>query len=106
MKSIHDEMNMLAGKFDAEHDNLTWADIAKDFPNAGPQFDAQGGDVWLGDNQPHFVVSGKNLAIGYDSPPHAKWALWNESIGRWLFVGRPSFLEVKDGRITFKSEPR
>ena len=74
-------------------DKLTWAEIEELFPDASPQWDAQGGDAWLGDNEPTFVMAGANLAIGYGEPPKARWALWNNESKKWLFIPRPVKLE-------------
>jgi hypothetical protein len=68
---------------------MGWDDAEKLFPGCSPQWDAQGGSEWLGDNTPVFVVHGQNFAIGYGVAPKAHWALWNNKSQRWLFVPRP-----------------
>lgn len=98
---------MYLARFGADeypNNRLTWAEIEELFPDASPQWDVQGGDAWLGDNEPTFVVSGENLAIGYGEAPNAHWALWNNARKRWLFVPRPvKLLQHQNGRLTLEA---
>lgn len=97
-------LDILGAKSGLTWNVLTWDQIEQLFPDASPQWDAQGGDAWLGDNAPTFVVAGENLAIGYGTSPNAHWALWNNAKKKWLFVPRPVDLEkLPNGQLSLSA---
>lgn len=80
-----------------EPSNLSWSDAETLFPGCSVQWDAQGGSEWLGNNQPHFVMEGANLAVGYTLHDKNYWALWSERTLTWVFVPRPVNLKILAG---------